>query len=39
METFEVEFLRTVNDDVKIWDPEVTLKFFETKTIWKIHSN
>ena len=33
METFEVEFLRTVNDDVKIWDPEVTLKFFETKTI------
>ena len=33
METFEVEFLTIVNDDVIVWDTGVTLKFFESKTI------
>ena len=33
METFEVEFLMIVNDDVIVWDTGVTLKIFEIKTI------
>ena len=39
METFKVEFMTTVSDDVIVWDTGVTLKYFEIKTTCTIHSN
>ena len=39
MESFEVKFLTTVNDNFVVWGSSVTLEFFEIKTIWTSHSN